>query len=45
VWFEELHQAERMHAIGEIISAKDPDIITLQEVTVPIERLFQQAPW
>ena len=45
VWFESLKLVERMRAIGEIIAAHSPDIITVQEVQRDILACFQAAEW
>lgn len=45
IWFGSLRMPQRMRAIGNIIKARNPDLVALQEVTKDINAQLMAQEW
>jgi endonuclease/exonuclease/phosphatase family metal-dependent hydrolase len=45
IWFDDYHAQQRYRAIADLLCARRPDVIVLQEVTPAALKLFHEQKW
>lgn len=45
IWFDDYHAEQRYRAIADLLCARRPDVVVLQEVTPAAEELFLEQKW